>query len=67
MPLLRAPPATLAYNWSGFYLGVEGGGAVGRSNQIAGGPLGFGSLTSTYDISGGIVGGTAGYNVQSGP
>jgi outer membrane immunogenic protein len=63
----KAPPAEPAYNWTGFYLGVEGGGAVGRSNQIAGGPLGFGSLTSTYDISGGIVGGTVGHNVQSGP
>ena len=63
----KAPPAAPAFNWSGFYLGVEGGGAVGRSNQIASGPFGFGSLTSTYDIRGGIVGGTVGYSVQSGP
>ena len=47
-----APPL---YNWTGFYVGLNGGGAIGRSNwDTAGG----------FDISGGLVGGTVGYNYQ---
>lgn len=66
MPL-KAPPAAPPYDWNGFYVGIEGGGATGRSNQIAGGPLGFGSLTNTYNVGGGLIGGTVGYNFQTGP
>jgi len=55
----------LAYSWNGCYLGVEGGGAWGHSDQIAGGPLGFGSVTGGgYDVSGGLLGGTVGCNAQ---
>lgn len=63
-PVMAPIPAP---TWSGFYLGIEGGGAFGTSNQIDAGPLGFGPTTNGYRISGGIVGGTAGYNFQSGP
>ena len=33
-PLYKAPPTTAAlpYDWSGFYLGINGGGGWGRSN-----------------------------------
>ena len=31
-PLYKAPPMTPAYDWSGFYLGVNGGGGWGRSH-----------------------------------
>jgi outer membrane immunogenic protein len=53
-------PAVFApgYSWTGFYLGVNGGGAWGRSDWS-----GFGNDT---DVSGGLVGVTAGYNWQSG-
>src|SRR5262249_56674978 len=36
-PLYKAPPTTapLPYNWSGFYLGINGGGGWGRSNWSA--------------------------------
>jgi outer membrane immunogenic protein len=47
-------PATI-YNWTGFYLGVNGGGAWGRSFWDSAGP---------FDVSGGLVGGTIGYNYQ---
>ena len=32
-PLYKAPPAAMApaYNWSGFYLGLNGGGGWGHS------------------------------------
>jgi outer membrane immunogenic protein len=63
----KAPPTpqAIAYTWTGCYLGIEGGGAWGHSDQIAGGPLGFGSVTGGgYDASGGLVGGTAGCNYQ---
>src|ERR1700756_2460595 len=36
-PLYKAPPtaAALPYDWSGFYLGINGGGGWGRSNWSA--------------------------------
>ena len=59
-PLYKAPPAPLAlpYNWSGFYLGINGGGGWGRSNWSAN-STGFG-------VNGGQAGGTIGYNRQIG-
>ena len=46
------------YDWSGFYLGINGGGGWGRSNWSANN-TGFG-------VNGGQVGGTFGYNRQLG-
>ena len=59
-PLYKAPPTTAAlpYDWSGFYLGINGGGGWGRSNWSANN-TGFG-------VNGGQVGGTFGYNRQFG-
>lgn len=45
-------------NWTGFYIGVNGGGAWGNSGW-AGAPVDF-------DVSGGLIGGTIGYNWQFG-
>ncbi len=59
-PLYKAPPAavTQVYDWTGFYVGANGGGGWGHS---------FWSGQSTgMSLSGGQVGGTAGYNWQSG-
>jgi outer membrane immunogenic protein len=53
----QAPVYMPAYNWSGFYLGVNGGGGFGRSNW---------TTTNNFDVSGGLIGGTAGYNWQTG-
>lgn len=54
-PYTKAPMAPMAsvYNWTGFYLGVVGGGAWEASS---GDPK----------MQGGFVGGTAGYNWQTG-
>jgi outer membrane immunogenic protein len=55
-PYYKAPAYVPAgYTWSGFYLGVNGGGAWGRSSW---------TTTSGFDTSGGFVGGTIGYNYQ---
>ena len=55
-PVYVEPPFT----WTGFYVGINGGGAFGRSS--------FGAPVPTaFDTSGGLVGGTIGYNWQSGP
>jgi outer membrane immunogenic protein len=62
MPVYKAPPMPSAFNWSGFYLGVEGGGAWGRSQQSSGGP----ALTNTFNTDGGLIGGTYGTNWQFG-
>jgi outer membrane immunogenic protein len=58
-----APPAKapayvpVGYNWTGFYLGINGGYAWGRSR--------WSGLDSNTDSSGGMIGGTAGYNWQA--
>src|SRR5262249_40000791 len=41
----------------GFYLGINGGGGWGRSQWDA---------VDTFDLSGGLIGGTVGYNWQFG-
>jgi len=53
---MQAPSFYVPYNWTGFYLGINGGGAWGTSDW---------SLISV-DISGGLIGGTIGYNWQLG-
>ena len=56
-PAYVEPPFT----WTGFYVGLNGGGAWGTSDFSA--PLSTGS----FDVSGGLIGGTVGYNWQMGP
>jgi outer membrane immunogenic protein len=52
----RAPVYVAAYNWTGFYLGINGGGAWGDSD--------WNGFAFSNSPSGGMVGGTAGYNWQ---
>jgi outer membrane immunogenic protein len=67
-PYMKAPAAVSpTYDWSGFYIGVFGGGGYGNHNlNNALGPAGFANFTINYSSTGGIAGGEAGYNVQSG-
>lgn len=58
-PAYRAP-AFPVYNWTGFYVGINGGGGWGRSNWAS-------IPTGDFNTSGGLVGGTLGYNFQYGP
>jgi outer membrane immunogenic protein len=60
LPTHKAPPAyspapyaTTAYNWTGFYVGVNGGYGIGGADAFG-------------HPDGGLVGGTVGYNYQIG-
>jgi outer membrane immunogenic protein len=63
-PYTKAPPMMQPmYDWSGFYIGINGGWAQandGRSNVSTQTPLG------SYDTNGGTIGGQVGYRWQNG-
>ncbi len=65
MPAPAPPPLYLpearVYNWTGFYVGINGGGAFGLSNWTSPPPA-----TGNFTVSGGLVGGTVGANYQLG-
>jgi outer membrane immunogenic protein len=61
MPMKAAPYIAPYYNWTGFYVGLNGGYGFGSSDWRA--PVG---ATGGFDTSGGLVGGTIGYNFQTG-
>ena len=57
-PYYRAPSPAYAvplFTWTGFYVGLNGGGAFGSSTWDTAGSI---------NTSGGLVGGTVGYNYQ---
>jgi len=56
----KAPVYVAPFNWSGFYVGINGGYGWGTSN--------WSSAVSSGNAKtkGGLVGGTVGYNVQTG-
>ena len=56
-PMAPSPFVSPLHNWTGLYVGINGGGAWGRSDWTS---------TNEFDVSGGMVGGTIGYNWQSG-
>jgi outer membrane immunogenic protein len=63
-PYTKAPPMVqAAYDWSGFYIGINGGGATSRNRWDLVGGLSEGS----HDATGGTVGGQVGYRWQQGP
>src|SRR5690348_6095765 len=60
-PAVYLPPAPI-FTWSGFYLGINGGWGFGKSDWTVS-PFGFD--TGNFNVSGGLVGATAGANWQS--
>ncbi len=62
---VQAPPFKTvpfnAYNWTGFYAGINGGAGWARSNHTDAN----GITTGNFNLSGGLVGGTVGYNWQN--
>jgi|HubBroStandDraft_2_1064218.scaffolds.fasta_scaffold225136_2 outer membrane immunogenic protein len=59
---VKAPPPVVIYDWTGFYLGVSGGGSFGGSNHVD--PTGANLTADGMLVRGGLVGGTVGYNWQ---
>lgn len=58
----KAPLYSAPFNWTGFYVGINGGGAFGNAAWTS-----VPDVTSgRSNVSGGLVGGTAGYNLQTG-
>lgn len=55
------PPAAAMYNWSGFYVGISGGGIWGKTQWSDG------AITVPGNNSDWLLGGTLGYSWQSGP
>ncbi len=54
-PVAKAPVYNPVYNWTGFYVGINGGGGWGRSTW---------DTVDQFNVSGGLLGLTAGWNYQ---
>jgi outer membrane immunogenic protein len=76
VPIGTAPPAYVwvetsppIYNWTGCYLGVQGGAADGQSRHVAATPPNPADaglpLTNYFDLTGGLIGGAVGCNYQA--
>jgi len=61
MPV-KAPVAAPMFNWTGFYLGIEGGGGWADTRHTN---ANNGATSGTVGIDGGLFGGTYGYNWQA--
>ncbi len=57
-PYYSAPVAAPYYNWTGFYIGANGGYGWGSTN--------WDGYPASFNTSGGVVGGQLGYNWQFG-
>jgi outer membrane immunogenic protein len=57
MPTKAPPFMAPQFTWDGFYIGVNGGGGWGHARS---------DLTGGFGTSGGLAGGTVGYNKQLG-
>jgi outer membrane immunogenic protein len=63
-PIYKAEPAAQTYDWTGFYLGINGGYARSHSNWS---DPAAGTDSGGFNTSGGTLGGQLGYNWQTGP
>ena len=58
-----APAYSPAFNWTGFYAGINGGYAFGKTNWT---DTTGATTTGDFDFTGALAGGTVGYNIQTG-
>ena len=65
LPVKAPPPVVAVYNWTGFYFGAAAGGSIGPSDHVDQ-ATGL-SDANGYNVKGGLIGGTLGYNWQMGP
>jgi outer membrane immunogenic protein len=63
-PAVYAPPPPV-YNWTGFYLGINGGWGFGKSDWNLPNAIPTPLDTGSFNVNGGLVGGTVGFNWQS--
>ena len=67
-PYTKAPPMLVAaYDWSGFYIGANGGYGTARKCLDFVNAVGAVAPEGCHDASGGTAGGQIGYRWQSGP
>jgi outer membrane immunogenic protein len=59
---VRSYERTKTYDWTGFYIGINGGWGWGRTFWDE-----PGSSSGFFGLDGGLFGGTAGFNLQKGP
>jgi outer membrane immunogenic protein len=61
MPAKAPAYVSQMYNWTGFYVGINGGYGFGKSNwsDVLG-------TTGDFNVNGAMAGGTLGYNLQTG-
>jgi len=57
------PPPPPVYNWTGLYVGLNGGYSWGNSSTVYAGP-GFTPFSTSQSLDGGVFGGQIGYNWQ---
>jgi outer membrane immunogenic protein len=63
----KAPPPAPVYDWTGFYVGVNVGGGVGRNRTVHPNTAAAGSAEQSNQSPAGVIGGgQAGYNWQFG-
>ena len=62
LPLKAVPPPVVIYDWTGFYIGASAGGSLGGSQHYD--PTGLMLTEDGYRVTGGLIGGTLGYNWQ---
>jgi outer membrane immunogenic protein len=61
----KSPPVVAqVYNWTGLYVGVNGGWGWGQQDPLA--PFSNRFDRTSFDINGGMVGGTVGAQIQQG-
>ena len=56
------PPPPSMFSWTGFYIGIQGGFGAGELERT----LVTTGVTETRETSGGLIGGTVGFNWQAG-
>ena len=67
-PYTKAPPPVALYDWSGFYIGANGGGAWSRNCWDLNNVLGIAvpaTADGCHDATGAVVGGQIGYRWQA--
>jgi outer membrane immunogenic protein len=66
VPAAYVPAVLPVYNWTGFYVGINGGWGWGNAKFTANPVAAFPGTTGSRSDNGGVVGGTLGANFQAG-